>query len=205
MKTIVKSLVTAGAACGLAFGAFAGAKAKIGEAAPDFALPSIMGQEVSLSNFHGKVVVLEWVNHGCPFVGKHYDSGNMQSLQTKYMAEGVVWLSICSSAQGAQGYYTNEEWQKVAAKKGMASTAVLVDASGKVGRMYEAKSTPHMFVINAQGTLVYDGAIDSVASTNPADIARADNYVAAALDTIMAGKLVEKAVTKPYGCSVKYK
>lgn len=185
----------------------AGARAEVitGAAAPDFTLTDINGATNKLSDFKGKVVVLEWINHGCPFVVKHYSKGNMQGLQRDYTGKGVVWLSICSSAEGKQGYYTAEEWKKVNAEKGGKATAILLDPEGTVGKLYGAKTTPHMYVINADGTLVYQGAIDEKPSTEPDDIPGARNHVAAALDEILAGQPVTLAQTKPYGCSVKYK
>ncbi|MDQ8197020.1 thioredoxin family protein [Pelagicoccus enzymogenes] len=178
--------------------------ANIGEAAPQFSLVDINGQTRSLSDYAGKVVVLEWTNYGCPFVKKHYGSGNMQSLQDMAKGKEVVWLSICSSAPGTQGHMSASEWQAAIAEKGVKSSAVLIDESGEVGRLYGAKVTPHMYVINAEGTLVYDGAIDSIPSGRVSDIERAENYVVAALDAVLAGKPVEKTKAKPYGCGIKY-
>ncbi len=176
-----------------------------GSAAPDFTLKDTKGIQHSLSDFQGKFVVLEWTNFGCPFVRKHYDSNNMQSLQKKYAKKGVVWLSICSSAEGKQGNFTPEKWNELIEEKGAAPTAVLLDEEGEVGRLYGAKTTPDMFIIDKQGNLVYRGAIDSIKSVDQSDIQRATNYVSAALDLTMAGKPVKNASTKPYGCSVKYK
>lgn len=184
---------------------FARAEVATGAAAPDFTLTDTSGTSHKLSDFKGKTVVLEWVNHGCPFVVKHYSKGNMQGLQADYTGKGVVWLSICSSAEGKQGHYTAEGWQKLNAEKGGKATAILLDAEGTVGKLYGAKTTPHMYVINADGTLVYQGAIDDKASTEADDIPGAKNYVAAALDEVLAGKAVTVGQTKPYGCSVKYK
>ena len=172
--------------------------------APAFTLTDTNGTEHSLSDFEGKVVVLEWFNHGCPFVKKHYDKGNMQALQKSYTDKGVVWLAIVSSAEGNQGYESPEGHNKTAKEKGTNATAILVDADGKVGKAYAAKTTPHMYVIDAEGQLVYQGAIDDKRSTNPDDIASSKNYVSAALDAVLAGEGVEVATTTPYGCSVKY-
>ncbi len=180
-------------------------KAAIGKAAPDFELTDSNGDSHKLSDFKGKLVVLEWVNYDCPFVKKHYDSGNMQNLQKKYTAKDVVWLSICSSAEGKQGNYSPEVINKRAKSAGASFTAYLTDADGKVGKMYGAKTTPHMYVIDTKGTLAYVGAIDDIRSTNPEDAAKANNYVASALDALMEGKKVETSVTKSYGCGVKYK
>jgi len=204
MKNILKITIAAAAVLTLAAGAYAGPQAAIGEAAPQFTLMDINGQERSLSDFAGKVVVLEWVNHGCPFVQKHYDSGNIPGLQASYTAMDVVWLSICSSAAGQQGHNDADAWKDVAAEKNMSSTAILIDESGTVGHLYDAKTTPHMYVIDASGILVYNGGIDSIATTNQADIANAENYVAAALDAILSGNPVAVATSKPYGCNVKY-
>lgn len=176
----------------------------IGKPAPEFTLTSASGKKVSLSSFKGKTVVLEWLNHGCPFVRKHYDSNNMQALQKKYSAQGVVWLSVISSAEGKQGHVTAPEALAEAKKYQSSATEILLDPKGDVGRAFEAKVTPHMYVINAAGALVYQGAIDSVASTDAADIAKSKNYVAQALDATLAGKPVTEASTKAYGCGVKY-
>jgi peroxiredoxin len=180
------------------------AEAVVGKPAPAFTLKSDRDQTVELSQYRGKFVVLEWINHGCPFVKKHYDSGNMQKLQKSYEEKGVIWLSICSSAPGQQGNMTATEWVKTTAEKKAAPTAVLLDADGKVGRSYGAKTTPHLFVINPGGDIIYAGAIDSISSADPADIAQAKNYVQVALDEALAGKPVTTSSTRPYGCSVKY-
>lgn len=188
----------------LAAAALAHAEVEIGKPAPDFTLPDCAGKNVSLSDFKGKVVVLEWVNHGCPFVVKHYGSGNMQKLQADAAAKGVVWLSICSSAPGKQGHMSGADAAKNCAKVNSAATAYLLDESGKTGRAYGAKVTPELYVIDAGGTLVYHGAIDDKKSTNPGDIAGAKNHVAAALEEVLAGKPVTTPKTEAYGCSVKY-
>ncbi|GJQ62831.1 MAG: thioredoxin family protein [Melioribacteraceae bacterium] len=181
-----------------------GQKAAIDKAAPDFTLTDSKGETHSLSDFKGKYVVLEWINYDCPFVEKHYDAGNMQKLQETYTGKDIVWLSICSSVDGKQGNFTPEEINKRSEAHGAKFTAYLMDTDGKVGKMYAAKTTPHMYVVNPEGTLVYAGAIDDKASTDKADIKDAKNYVAAALDAAMAGKEIKEKVTKPYGCSVKY-
>jgi len=176
----------------------------IGAAAPDFELTDSQGNTHKLSAFKGKFVVLEWVNYGCPFVKKHYQSDNMQTLQKKYGDKGVVWLSICSSAEGKQGHFTGDELaSQIKANRGQ-QTAYLIDADGKVGKTYGARTTPHMFVINPDGDLIYKGAIDDRASTSTSDVEGATNYVAQALDEAMAGKPVSQSATQPYGCSVKY-
>lgn len=176
-----------------------------GQPAPDFSLQDINGKPVSLAKLRDKVVVLEWINHGCPFVKKHYDSGNMQALQKEFTAKGVQWLSICSSAEGKQGHMKAVEWRKVAKEKGGAATAILLDDWGKVGTLYGAKTTPHMFIIDPKGILIYQGAIDDTPSADPADVKGAVNYVRSALDEALAGKPVSTSTTKPYGCGVKYK
>ncbi len=176
----------------------------VGHPAPDFTLPNLDGEEVSLSDFHGQFVVLEWINYDCPFVVKHYSTGNMQRLQNKYMEKGVVWLGICSSAPGKQGYFKPEQWKELAAERESTPTAILLDPEGDVGRAYRARTTPEMFVIDPEGTLLYMGAIDDNPSRRPEDVETAKNYVEAALDAALAGEEIENAVTRPYGCSVKY-
>ena len=173
--------------------------------APDFSLTGIDGKTHRLSDYKGKYVVLEWINHGCPFVKKHYNSKNMQTLQKEMTEKGIIWLSICSSALGKQGYYTPDEWKNIAAEKGMQSTAILTDESGKTGKLYNAKTTPHMFVINPKGELIYQGAIDDKPGTDLEDVPGAKNYVRQALDEAMSGKKVQTPKTQSYGCSVKYK
>ncbi len=177
---------------------------KIGAAAPAFSLPGADGKTHSLGDFKGKYVVLEWFNPGCPFVKKHYESDNMQKLQKEFTGKNVVWLTIDSSAKGEQGYLTPEDAKKQLADWKMNPTALLLDPDGKVGHGYNATNTPQMFVINPEGKLIYDGAIDSKASTSAADIPNSTNYVKVALEEAMAGKPVANAKTKPYGCSVKY-
>ena len=180
------------------------AAAVIGQPAPEVSLPDTSGATQRLSAFKGRFVVLEWVNFECPFVGKHYGSGNMQKLQKAYTQKGVVWLSICSSAQGKQGYVTGQEANTLVEAKGAAPTRFLLDPKGSAGKAYGAKTTPHMFVIDPKGTLIYNGAIDDKPSTNKDDVPTAKNYVAAALDESMAGEKVAMSATQPYGCSVKY-
>ena len=182
----------------------AGSPPSPGESAPDFTLKDSGGTSRSLSDYRGKYVVLEWVNFGCPFVQKHYNSGNMPSLQRTYTAKNVVWLSICSSAPGQQGYFEGEELAARIASMNAAPSAYLVDAEGRVGRLFAAKSTPTMYVIDPRGKIVYGGGIDDIASTNPEDIAKARNYVREALDLSLAGKSVEVSSSRAYGCSVKY-
>ena len=178
--------------------------ATVGEKAPDFTLTDAAGKKHSLADFAGRFVVLEWVNFGCPFVKKHYNSKNMQNLQAAYTEKEVVWLSICSSGPAKQGYFEGDELVRELDQKGSRATAYLVDADGRVGRMYEAKTTPHMFVIDPGGVLIYAGAIDDRPSTDVEDIKGATNYVQQALDAAMTGKPVAVTSTKSYGCSVKY-
>lgn len=175
-----------------------------GQAAPDFTLVGADGKEHSLSDYKGQWVVLEWVNFECPFVRKHYGSGNMQGLQKEYTGKGVAWLSICSSAEGNQGYLTPAAAAEAVQEREAAPTAYLIDADGTVGKLYGAKTTPQMVVINPDGEIVYHGAIDSIKSTNPKDIEKAKNYVSAALDEGMAGEPIAVAQSQPYGCGVKY-
>ena len=182
----------------------ANADVKTTEPAPNFSLPDTRGKMQSLVDFKGKYVVLEWVNFDCPFVKKHYDSNNMQSLQNEMVEKGVVWLSINSSAEGKQGHFTPEEVQERIKQKGAAPTAYLFDSKGEVGRLYGAKTTPHMFIINPEGVLIYQGAIDNTPSTDTEDIAGAKNYVRTALAEAMAGQAVVDSTTQSYGCSVKY-
>lgn len=177
-----------------------------GKPAPDFTLKSAGTKdgEIKLSDFKGKVVVLEWLNHGCPFVRKHYDSGNMQNLQKKYVSQNVIWFSVISSAPGKQGHVDSAGARKEMVSNKSGATNILLDPTGKVGMLYGAKTTPHMYVINKEGTLVYQGAIDDKPDTDKASVAGAKNYVAEALDLTLAGKPVAQATTKSYGCSVKY-
>jgi len=176
----------------------------IGSKAPDFSLADTNGKTHALSDYKGRTVVLEWTNFSCPFVRKHYDGNNMQSLQKKYGEKGIVWLSICSSAKDKEGNLSPEEWNKEIAAANAASTAYLLDEDGKVGKTYGAKTTPHMFIVNGEGVLVYKGAIDDKPSTKKSDLKDAKNYVSAALDEILAGKKVSLTSTQSYGCSVKY-
>ncbi len=180
------------------------AAAVVGQPAPEFTLTDSTGKPHSLSSFKGKFVVLEWNNFDCPFVVKHYGSGNMQKLQNTYTAKGVVWLTVNSSAAGKQGHLQPAEVAGKLAERKAAPSAYLLDADGKAGKAYGAKTTPHMYVIDPKGTLVYAGAIDDKPSTDIADVAGARNHVAAALDEALAGKPVSVASSTPYGCSVKY-
>lgn len=179
-------------------------EAKVGEAAPGFTLKDSNGNEHSLSDFADKYVVLEWINYDCPFVVKHYASGNMQMLQEKYTGQDVIWLTICSSVPGKQGNFDNEEINKRSSDHNAKFTAYLIDDTGEVGKAYGAKTTPHMYIISPSGVLEYAGGIDDIPSADQEDIAKATNYVSKALDELMEGKEVEVKTSKPYGCSVKY-
>jgi hypothetical protein len=176
----------------------------IGTDAPDFSLPTADGGTETLARHMGKFVVLEWTNPACPFVLRHYLSGNMQKLQAEETAKGVVWLTIDSSAKGREGYVTAEQAGAWIKDKKLACSAFLLDPDGKVGKLYGAKATPSLFIISPEGKLLYSGAIDSIASADPADIAKATNYVRAGLQEAMAGKAVTTTMTRAYGCSVKY-
>ena len=188
----------------LFFSATALANVSVDTPAPDFSLVNTKGETVALSDFKGQFVVLEWTNHLCPYVEKHYGSDNMQGLQRKYTAKDVVWLSIISSAPGKQGHVDATKADQLTLSRNAAPSHVLFDESGEVGKRYGAKTTPHMYIIDPQGSLRYAGAIDSIKSANPADIAKADNYVEKGLAALMAGEQVGNKVTVPYGCSVKY-
>ncbi|MFZ5805681.1 MAG: thioredoxin family protein [Verrucomicrobiota bacterium] len=177
---------------------------EIGKPAPDFSLPDAQGRLRSLKDYSGEWIVLEWTNYDCPFVKKFYESGEMQKLQKECEDKGVEWISICSSAVGKQGYFTTAELQDRIEEHDVSISAYLVDEKGVVGRLYDAKTTPQMFVINPEGMLIYTGAIDSIPSTDQKDIPKAMNFVRAALENAMAGNPVLHSETKPYGCSVKY-
>ena len=176
----------------------------VGKPAPDFKLADANGKAVALSDFRGKTVVLEWNNPDCPFVQKHYGSGNMQKAQAAAARDGVVWLTINSGAPGKQGHLSGAEAKALVAKSGASPTAYLLDPRGVVGKAYEAKTTPHMYVVNKAGTLVYAGGIDDKPTPRPADINGARNHVLAALEELKAGKAVSVATSRPYGCAVKY-
>lgn len=181
------------------------ATAKPGDPAPPFSAPDISGKTVRLGDYAGKILVLEWTNNGCPFVGKHYDSGNMQALQQRYTAAGIIWLTIASSAPGEEGYVTAAEARADLARWRAAPTDFLLDPKGVVGRLYDARATPHMVVIDRAGRVAYMGAIDDKPSTRRADVKTAHNYVAAALDAVAAGQPVAVSATRAYGCSIKYR
>jgi AhpC/TSA family len=175
-----------------------------GSPAPDFKGTDSNGVQHSLSSYRGKYVVLEWANKGCPYDQKHYLSGSMENLQKEWTARGVVWLSVISSAPGEQGYVTGPQENEYIKTMHVASTAVLLDPTGAIGHLYSAKTTPHMFVIDPTGKLIYEGAIDNKPTTDQADLKGADNYLNDALNAAMAGKPIAVQSTRPYGCSVKY-
>ena len=176
-----------------------------GQSAPDFALADIQGKQQKLSAYRGKYVVLEWFNSECPFVQKHYDSGNMQSLQRRYVDKGVVWLTLNSTSPESSNYRDAARSQQIVKDWRINASALILDPEGKVGQAYGARTTPHMWVIDPAGKVIYTGGIDDKATFRAADLKDAKNFVAAALDESMAGKPVSVAAATPYGCSVKYK
>jgi peroxiredoxin len=175
-----------------------------GSMAPDFKGIDSNGVQHSLSEYRGKIVVLEWANKGCPYEQKHYNSGNMESLQKQWTDKGVVWLSVLSSAPGEQGYVTPAEENDYLKTMKASPTAALLDPKGTIGHLYDARTTPHMFVIDASGKIAYQGALDDKPTPDPASLKTADNYLNDALNAVLAGKPVAVSVTKPYGCAVKY-
>jgi peroxiredoxin len=177
---------------------------RVGAAAPDFTATDTNGKTEALDQFKGKYVVLEWHNQGCPYTAKHYTSGNMQALQKEWTAKGVVWFTVISSAPGQQGYMTASAENAYVKKVGAGPTAILLDSQGKVGHLYDAKTTPQMVVIDPAGKMIYDGAIDDKPTTDVSDVKSAKNYVSDALTEAMAGRPVATPYTRPYGCSVKY-
>jgi hypothetical protein len=181
------------------------AAARVGDTAPEFTATASNGKTVRLADYRGKYVVLEWHNNGCPYVGKHYNSGNMQRLQKHWTGQGVIWFTILSSAPGKQGYVTASEENDYLAKEQAAPTAALLDPSGDIGHLYDAKTSPQMVVINPQGVVIYSGAIDDKPTTDLQDVQGATNYVSLALEESMAGTPVKIPATRPYGCSVKYR
>lgn len=192
---------------GLAFAmAFTAANAEpvISQPAPLFSAASASGGTVSLADLRGKTVVLEWTNHECPFVVKHYQSGNIPDLQKDAVARDIVWLQVISSAPGKQGYIDGETARKINAERGATPTNTVFDPDGNIGKLYAATNTPQFFIINPEGVLVYKGGIDNIPSADIEDIAKAENYVSAALAELAAGKPVTQSSTKPYGCTVKY-
>ena len=187
-----------------AFSCTAQAGVSVAQPAPDFTGIDSNGGTHSLNQYRGKTVVLEWTNHDCPYVRKHYQSGNMQKLQKAATSDGIVWLSIISSAPGKQGHVSGAEANALTSQRNASPSAVILDEKGDIGRLYGAKTTPHMYIIDPKGTLVYMGGIDSIPSSNQADIDRATNYVSAALQSLKEGQVITDNVTRPYGCSVKY-
>lgn len=183
---------------------FAQAEVEINQPAPSFELKNQEGRMVGLDDYKGKTVILEWYNQDCPFVRKFYDAQKMQELQAKAKSEGFVWLTIASSAVGKQGHLTQESAKERIKIEGSNAAHILLDASGKVGQAYGAKTTPHMFVIGTEGRVLYDGAIDSISSANSNDIEKAQNYIEMAMSNLKASQEIKVAKTKPYGCSVKY-
>lgn len=183
----------------------AGPAPEVGKPAPAFTLPDSRGAEHSLAQYRGKWVVLEWLNYGCPYVQKHYRTGNIPGQQEKWRGKGVVWLAIASSAPGEQGHYEAAKMNAESQKKGSKASAVLLDPAGTVGRLYDARVTPHMFVIDPNGTLVYMGGIDNVPTPRDRDLERATQLVDAALEEGMAGKPISTPTSRPYGCNVKYR
>jgi len=180
------------------------ASAKVGEPAPGFTVNATTGSPLSLASHKGKIVVLEWTNHDCPYVRKHYETGNMQGLQREATGQGVVWLTVISSSEGTQGYVTPPQADELTASRKAAPTAVLLDTKGMAGKLYGATNTPHMYVVDKAGTLVYAGAIDDRPTSRRADVQGANNYVRAALEAVTAGQPVKTPVTRAYGCTVKY-
>ena len=178
--------------------------ARVGEPAPDFTATDTNGKVHTLSEYQGKFVVLEWTNRGCPYTQKHYNSGNMQRLQREWTSRGVVWLTVLSSAPGKQGYVTASEENAYLKQANAAPTAVLLDPAGTLGHLYDAKTTPHIFIINPKGALIYNGAIDDRPTTDVSDVNGAKNYVSIALEEATSGKPVSTPTSRPYGCSVKY-
>lgn len=197
MKTLIKALVFSL----ISLPCFA---VTPGDKAPDFTLPGADGKNHSLADFKGKTVILEWTNHECPFVKKHYESNNMQGLQKKYTEQDVIWLSIISSAEGKQGFVSAEKANQLTKNRNASPSYVLFDTTGSVGKSYGAKTTPHMYIIDKEGKLIYKGGIDSIQSTDKDDIAKATNYVDKAMSEYLAGKAVSENNTAFYGCGIKY-
>ncbi len=188
----------------LLFAAVAYAEPVVNQAAPLFSGLTAEGSTLKLADLRGKTVILEWTNHECPFVVKHYQSGNIQALQKQAAAQDIVWLQIISSAPGKQGYVDAETAKKLNRARDAHPANIVFDASGTIGKLYAATNTPQLFIIDAQGVLLYKGGIDSIASADQADIAQAQNYISSALKELAAGKPISAAVTKPYGCTIKY-
>lgn len=201
---MLKLFATTFVAAALAVPALA-AGPELGKPAPDFAAADTNGKQVRLADFKGKLVILEWSNHQCPYVRKHYGAGNMQKTQEAARAIGVTWITIISSAPGEQGHVGAAEANKLTAERNAKPHHVVLDPQGKIGRQYAARVTPHMFIVGTDGKLLYKGAIDSIRSSRQSDIANAKNYVTAALGEIKSGKKVADADTAAYGCTIHYK
>src|SRR5262245_20051753 len=202
MKQLHRYVFSAGISLLLVLSASA---VRVGEPAPTFTATDSSGNTQRLSDYKGKFVVLEWHNQGCPYTKKHYESGNMQRLQKEWTDKGVVWFTVISSAPGTQGYVTAPEENEYVKRMHAVPTAVLLDPDGTLGHLYAARTTPHMYIIDPKGTLIYAGAIDDHPTADPSDIPNSKNYVSTALEQVLSGKPVTDAATRPYGCSVKYK
>lgn len=198
MKTLITASIIGALSIASSFAS------EVGKPAPAFTAKNVKGEQISLSDYKDKIVVLEWVNFDCPFVKKHYSGKNMQKLQADYTAKEVVWLTVNSSAEGKQGYLEASKLAEKTTAEGSKASQIIVDTDGTVGKAYDAKVTPHMMIIAKDGTLAYSGAIDSTPSTDAADIEASDKLFANALDAVIAGKEVANAKNKPYGCGVKY-
>ncbi len=196
--------LAAAAALTLVSFSVAEAAPEVSQPAPGFTGVTAAGETVALEDLSGKYVILEWTNHLCPYVGKHYGSGNMQALQQEMTGQEVVWLQVISSAPGTQGYVEGPEAIQLNQERAAVPSDTLLDPEGRIGRDYAAKTTPHMYIIDPEGTLLYMGGIDSIPSSNPADIPEATNYVREAMTAIAAGDPVPNPITRAYGCSVKY-
>ncbi len=196
-----RTLVAAALACTTTLGL---AQAQLDQAAPTFTANAADGSSLNLNSLKGKTVVLEWTNHDCPYVKKHYTSGNIPAVQKEAAAKGFVWLQVISSAPGKQGYVDGSTAIKLNADRGATPAGTLLDPKGELARLYGAQTSPHIFIINPQGQLVYKGGIDSIATNKVDDIPKADNYVRTALNELAAGNKISQANTKPYGCSIKY-
>ncbi len=204
LKLIAGAAVAAALTAGALIASTANAETTIGQQAPDFTELNTAGEQVSKADFAGKTIVLEWTNDGCPFVQKHYNSGNMQATQENAVDEDTVWITVISSKPGSQGYVSAAQADELTTSRGATPTHVLLDPDGSMGRAYGAKTTPQMYIIKPTGELAYNGAIDSIPSARVGDIENATNYVNAALTALDAGEAPDPALTVPYGCSVKY-
>lgn len=203
-RTILAMGAALSVAAATAFAPAASAAPEIGKSAPAFMGIDTKGNEVALADLRGKVVVLEWTNHQCPYVRKHYGAGNMQKLQADAARDGVVWLTIISSRPGSQGHVSPAKADRLTASRNASPSHVILDEQGTIGRAYKARTTPHMVVIDRDGTLMFMGGIDDRPTADKADIEGAANYVRAALDAVKSGRPVETPIARPYGCSIKY-